>query len=336
MSNVSKLQKFNPEAFAKEIKNYKPLAAVAISKTYSENFEKHTISPKERLVYWFCDILDTPRFYYTKTFETLNPQNKVLLNGIFFKNLFQEYLAHLAVNFDDLRIQTKTATKFSNIISKDEYTKMPKHYRGIFMPYDSQHYALNNNYETLLCTVFVKKQDKKELRKLLEYARILLPVVYKTQMRENIPNLSEKQSEEMWLNRTIALTVTRPAFMSHYSIKAQFVSDMQIDALQKLCDIFTKLDNLTQSHEYGLNTKISSNALNLYSEYRNELSNKDRYLNAQKALNKAKKEITGLQTLSDNAKESERDGINVLLELAQAKYAKVHQQIIADVKNRTK
>ena len=75
-------------------------------------------------------------------------------------------------------------------------------------------------------------------------------------------------------------------------------------------------------------------AIDIYNEYLNELTHKNLYLNAQKSINAIKP--TGLQELLEHTDNKERDGINVLIDRAQEKYAKVRQQIITDVKNRVR
>ena len=338
MSNISELQQFDLKTFAAGIKNYQPLANRAFFKASPGcTNAPYKMSIKERIDYLFCDILDTPRFYYEKAYRQLNPQNRMLTNGIFFKSLFDEYLAHLNINFDDIRLQTKTAYTIYPMISKQEYDTMPKRYRGIFMPYDSQHYVLHSNLIQPHATViFVKQDKKKELKELLESARILLPVIYKTQFRKHIPQLTQEEYNKRWLNRTVASVCVEPAFVPQESISGQHISDQQIDALQRLCDIFTRIDDMTMSYKRDINSKIRSNAFRIYEEHQNELTQKNRYLDAQNAINRARKETTGLQELSTRAPKTEHAGIDVLLEQAQKNYADARQRIIAAIPGRTK
>lgn len=335
MQNTSMLQQFDPATFAKTIKNYATVANTALSKTLSEIPHAYvSTSVSERIGYVFCDSLDMPLVYYKKKFKHLNPQNIVLINGIFFKNLFHEYMAHLNINFNDAWLQTKMAYADAlPMVSKTEYENMPRRYRGIFTPYDSTHYVLHSNYNIFFNVIFAKKQDKTELKKLLEHARILIPMVYQTKCREEIPQLNSAEHDQMWCTRTIADAVTTPAFTPQRRFAGKRVSKQQIDALQKLCDIFTKIDVLTQSYSCNLNTKISSNAIRIYDEYRNELSQSNRYLNAQKTINSVR---NGLSELSIRAPESERSGIAVLYEHLEPEFNIVRKKVINDMRNRIK
>ena len=312
MSSVSELQKFNPVVFVNTIKNYTTVANTALSKTLSEIPYTHVkTSASERIGYIFCDSLDIPRVYYANKFKRLDQQDIILINGIFFKNLFYEYMSHLNINFNDAQLQTKMAYATTlPMISKTEYENMPRRYRGIFTPFDSMHYVLHSNYNLFFNIIFAKKHNKNELKELLERAHNLISMVYPT-----TPDKDNTHAKSKEINKT-----------------REKVSKQQIDTLQKLCDIFTKIDALTQSYSCNLNTKISSDAIRIYDEYRNELSQSNRYMNAQNKINKAHKEIDGLTELYNRAKESERDGIAFLVTKANNQYKAIRQQIITDAK----
>ena len=285
-----------------------------------------------------------------KTYESLNPKNKVLANGIFFNNLFNAYMSILNTDFKDLRLQTKTAFTDRVMISASEYKALPKQIRGLFMQYDYDNYVLRSNDEPHY-VLSVKQKDKAELRSLLEKARILIPVIYKIKWRENATELTQEERNKKWLNRTIGRHFTEPDIAPN-SLRSRFVSDIEIDAIEKLRAIFVRLGEITTIHkcdqvcyEKTPNGKkvareedreyiYKPTAATLYKEYKDGLTHKNLYLKAQKSINTIKP--TGLQELLNHTNSNETDGINVLIDRAQEKYVKARQQIIANLKSRTK
>ena len=67
------------------------------------------------------------------------------------------------------------------------------------------------------------------------------------------------------------------------------------------------------------------------------MTNKNRYLNAQKALTETQKtETNGLKELLNHVDEKDRSGIQTLIEYANRNPEKIRRQIIANLKSRTK
>ena len=295
--NISKLKKMNPAEFCQKIVQYNMIATIVFHKTNG--------------------------VIYPETYETLNPQNQVLAHGIFFKNLLAKYLAYLNINLHDPWLQT--GTKYTNrpMISKVEFQNMPKRYRSIFTQYDSSHYILNEHKDTILT---VPAANKEQLKSLLYKARTLIPNIYKTDVRDNVPTLSDQEHEQKWLNRTLGDTFMKPAFVPN-SLSAHNVSNDQIKVIEQLRDIFIELDGIsimwTQERD---NTHC---AADIYAQYLNETSQTNRYL-------KMAFETRGLRTLYNNAPESERSGIAFLIKRAQEQSAAKRQQMIADMRDRIK
>ncbi len=321
MSNARKLKDLSPVMLSHHGKECYSMSLSSVTKALSnipEEYKKNSL--KTRLVTFLNEILDLNyRAYSEEVYQSLNPQNKVLANGIFFKEFFSEYVKNLGINLNDIRLQPETKFNTRPMISKEEFESLAGRYRGVFMPYNSTHYVLRNHSAPM--QIFsVNKKDRSKLIDSLDYARVLMPVVYTTKWSENTSEANE--------------TIKEPDFVPN-SISAHFVEDTQINAVQQLHKIFKEIVNMTQIYT-RYNLLYNNGANDIYNEYQNELTGKNRYLNAQKAINDAKGEITGLQTLSDNAAESERDGINVLIEIAKENYANVRKQIIADVQSRVK
>ena len=207
---------------------------------------------------------------------------------------------------------------------------MPKRYRGVFTPLDSEHYVLHSQDEARP-VVSTRKSDKQTLEELLDYARILIPRIYKTKWQLNT-DTSEKR---------IAKKVTAPDFVQKYSLASRLVSDNQINTINKLRDIFLHIDNITNIYvkEILVNRydgMTRHGAIDVYMEYQNELTQKNRYANAQNAINNTIAEYTGLQYLAEQADEKDRSGILALIDHAKQNDINVRKQIIANLKKRTK
>jgi len=305
MSNASKLNNMNPTNFILELQSCAFIADKALTET------KSTISPNK--------------------YETLNPQNQVLANGIFFKNMFDKYLEFLDRKLNDKQLQTlSNQTNDFPKISTEEYKKMPKRYRGVFTQFDNEHYVLHIQDEARP-VVSTRKSDKQILEELLDYARILIPRIYRTKWQLNT-NASEKR---------IAKKVTAPDFVQKYSLSSRLVSDNQINTINKLRDIFLHIDRITNIYvkEILVNRydgMTRHGAFDIYNEYQNELTQKNRYANAQNAINNTIAEYTGLQYLAEQADEKNRSGILVLIDHAKQNSVNIRKQIIANLKKRTK
>ena len=319
MLNSLKLKKLNPSDVVKNARNYNLFAEKALKKM--QYAMQHAVLPQ--------------------TYESLNPQNQVLANGVFFNNLLNTYLSVLNVDFKDLRLQTKTAFTNRPVISAKEYNKLPKIYRGIFMQYDYDNYVLRSNDDPYI-VLSIKKGHKAEAKSLLEYARILIPTIYKTKWRENAPELTKAQHDKKWLDRTISEHFIKPDFTEKNSLRAHFVSDMQIDTIQKLRDVFAKLGDITLLHQrYNICYETAPHeyvyrpgAWYLYNEYKNELTQSNRYLNAQQAINTSNGK--GIQTLIEASAPENRSGLQTLAEHAKCIHENARQRIVAKMQMRIK
>lgn len=309
MLNARKLKDLTPRTIASEIQNYSIIAKMALADTESEISVVH------------IDFMGTP-VSYANSYEKLNPQNKVLAHGIFFKKLYEKYMAYLIVNFNDPWAQTGTRYANRPMITKAEFQKMPKRYRSIFAQYDATHYVLREHKDIILT---VASANKEQLKGLLYNARMTIPLIYNIEPRENVPQMTDKEHEQKWLDRTLESTFMKPAFVLD-SLSAQHVSDQQIKTIYKLRDTFRDIDAI--SYMWTNERDNTHRAADIYAQYMNELSHKNRYdLNS---------ETRGLQTLYDNAPESERSGIVVLIKHAQENYAKKRQQMISNAQSRVK
>ena len=297
MRNASKLKKMHPAEYARQIENYNMISTIAFHKMNG------AIQPEN--------------------YETLNPQNQVLAHGIFFKNLMAKYLAYLNINFNDPWLQTGARYANSPMLSAEEYEKLPKIYRSIFVPYDATHYILHTHRDTVLT---VSAEHKQQLKILLEHARILIPVIYKTEHRDNALELSESEINQKWLTRTLGDAMTKVAFVPN-SRSAKRVSDQQIDAIEKLRTIFREIDNI--SIMWSEHRDVKPSATYLYGTYQNELTRSNRYLRAQ---NEIKSVRSGIKELAAHAPESERAGIMALYENAEPQYNTIRQKVISGIK----
>lgn len=296
MSNVSNLNKTLPETYVKSLQNCAFIADSALTKT------KEIIFPN--------------------TYETLNPQNKVLMHGIFFKHLFDKYLELLQTEFNDVQLKIMSNEMDNRPkISKTEYNDMPKRYRGVFVPFGKDNYVLNCQDEPRPFFT-VKKSNRPELETLLDSAKMLIPVIYHTKWIDN--NTGSKE------------TLKAPYFTPKHSLKSHFVNDKQLSAIYNLGIIFRKIDQLTQIR---VKEAISERhgAVDIYNEYLNEFKHqKDRYTNAQNKINSTQAETEGLQYLLDYAKEEEKSGIQVLLDIAKQNSEKKRAEIIAYIQKRVR
>ncbi len=260
-----------------------------------------------------------------KTDETihnkpLNPQNKVLMYGIFFNNLLNEYKEYLTTTFKDPDLK-KTINKSDTrpMISAKEYKSMPKRYRGAFIKYDSEHYILHNQGRNRL--IFVKSQsNKKELESLLKQAKDLIPIIYKTDT-SNIAIINMLSSlNEPLITQNEMQYFQEPAFSEKHSLSAYFVSNKQMYAIKKLGYIFNRVGDITISKDRDIvfiedNERINlrHGARDIYNEYKNELTVKNSILNAQLRINSQKYKQEAATRLS-------------------TEYTKAHSQIISNLK----
>lgn len=297
MQNVNKLKNMNPKDFIQKLQNCNFVANEALKET------KNIIGQKK--------------------YETLNPQMQVLANKIFFKEMLDKYLEFLDRKLKDSQLQTlSNKTNDFPKISTEEYKKMPKRYRGIFVPFDKKHYVLHSQDEARP-VVSTKKFDTQKLEALLDFARILIMTSesYGTKWQ---PNLK-----------------TSPKFAKHL-LSPHFVSNNQIDIINKLRDTFIQIDEITDIYVKEILVNKYDNmtrhgAIDVYMEYQNELTNKNRYTDAQNAINITVSEYTGLQYLAEQTNEQDRYGILVLAQYAKQSAEAKKKEIIANMlKNRTR
>ena len=299
MSNADKLKNMNPTDFILELQNCAFIADTALKETQSQ------ITPD--------------------TYKTLNPRNQVLANGIFFKNMFHKYIEFLDIKLNDVQLQIiSNETNDFPKISKEEYNKMPKRYRGVFIPFDRGHYVLHSQDE-VRPVVSTRKTDRQKLEFLLDYARKLIPVIYQTKWIDFSTQHDLKD-------------VKKPDFYDKHSLVAKFVSNRQLETVTKLRKIFMDIDDITRIYMKEILINKYDNmsrhgAIDIYNEYQNELTNKNRYTNAQNAINNAKAEKSGLEYLVQNAYQDDKKGLEILLKRAVKNYEIDRNKIIAGIKN---
>ena len=299
MSNADKLKNMNPTDFVLELQNCAFIADTALKETQSQ------ITPD--------------------TYKTLNPRNQVLANGIFFKNMFHKYIEFLDIKLNDVQLQIiSNETNDFPKISKEEYNKMPKRYRGVFIPFDRGHYVLHTQDE-VRPVVSTRKTDRQKLEFLLDYARKLIPVIYHTKWIDISTQHDLKD-------------VKKPDFYAKHSLVAKFVSNRQLETVTKLRKIFMDIDDITRIYMKEILINKYDNmsrhgAIDIYNEYQNELTNENRYTNAQNAINNAKAEKSGLEYLVQNAYQDDKKGLEILLKRAVKNYETDRNKIIASIKN---
>lgn len=297
MSNADKLKNMNPTDFVLELQNCAFIADTALKEIQSQ------ITPD--------------------TYQTLNPRNQVLANGIFFKNMFYKYIEFLDIKLlfkelNDVQLQIiSNETNDFPKISKEEYNKMPKRYRGIFIPFDKEHYVLHTQDEARP-VVSTRKTDRLKLE-------FLLAVIYSTKWID----ISKQHDLK---------DVKKPDFYNKHSLVAKFVTNNQLETITKLRKIFMEIDDITRIYMKEILINKYDNmyrhgAIDIYNEYQNELTNKNRYTNAQNAINYAKAETSGLEYLVQNAHQDDKKDLEILLERAVKNYEIDRNKIIASIKN---
>ena len=239
--------------------------------------------------------------------------------------MFHKYIEFLDIKLNDVQLQIiSNETNDFPKISKEEYNKMPKRYRGVFIPFDKGHYVLHIQDE-VRPVVSTRKTDRQKLEFLLDYARKLIPVIYSTKWIDISTQHDLKD-------------VKKPDFYAKHSLVAKFVSNNQLETITKLRKIFMDIDDITRI--YMKETLINKydnmsrhGAIDIYNEYQNELTNKNRYTNAQNAINNAKAEKSGLEYLVQNAYQDDKKGLEILLKRAVKNYEIDRNKIIAGIKN---
>jgi hypothetical protein len=208
-------------------------------------------------------------------YKTHNPQNKVLMHGIMYYALYNLYMKHVKKGFNSVLLSDSQKQYNSSklIIDFTVYDYLPKKYRGIFVPYDSDNYILNTPYKNL--TLAYNKKNKDKLEKLLERAKMLIPVIYK----EPTPDADFGGVLQIY---------EQPAF-THDSRDANRVSDEQLKTILELREIFIDISNITLP--IATTPNHETNAYHILDEYINEKKQEDIVFEAQEFDQKSKQEI---------------------------------------------
>ena len=160
-----------------------------------------------------------------------NPQNQVLSHGTVYNALFTLYMRNVKTGFDSVLLYAEQQ-KYRHqkvIIDYITYDNLPKKYRGIFVKYDNDSYVLNIPYGDL--TISYNKKNKAKVEKLLERAKMLLPVIYK----EPTPDIDFGGLLQI---------CSGPDFVKD-SRSANRVTDEQLNTVRELHDIFVELAKIT-------------------------------------------------------------------------------------------
>lgn len=210
-----------------------------------------------------------------------NAQNKLLLHGILFNALFNVYLKHFKKCFDNVLLSDLPEPESENmcyslsekrpgtnrtIINFIDYNKLPKRYRCLFVQYDADHYTLNIPNAKMV--IAYNKKIKSTIEKLLLRAKMLIPVIYKT-------NAAFPEANFGGMLQIYDKNPKSPAFMSD-STSAKRVSDEQLIAVRELHDIFVELAKYT----FVIKTDNQDKARDVYDEYMRETNQKDTVLSA--------------------------------------------------------
>lgn len=317
MSNTYKLQNMDPTKIVENSENCAFIADSALSKAKA--------------------------VIYPNTYKSLKPQDQVLFYGVLFKNMLYKYLELLDIKLTNPELQALTNPNIQAIsneslqdwptVSKTEYEKMPKRYRGIFAQKNKDNYILHTQDEPRVL-VTVKKSDELALDVLLEHAVIQLSEIYRTKPIDIRP-LSKKKRHD--LNRNLGKIAKKPYFSDKRAIPAKFISNKKMAAIDALQKTFSDIDNITQLYVKEILIQKYDNtprhgAIDIYNEYQNELTNKNRYSIAQNDINTIKAYKDSLTEMLNSADEKHRDCLQVMIENTNKKY----QKVIYDIKNRTR
>lgn len=148
MSKASELKKeFCPENLYNNSKDCHREAGLALSRALCNIPNQYTKFPvKIKIRRVFEDILNVySGVFFDEIYNSLNPQNKVLVNGIFFKEFFHEYAASLNMNLNDKKIQP-TIYQLSHPLAVRDETELKK--------------LLGNVWEQIPVIYITKKENK--------------------------------------------------------------------------------------------------------------------------------------------------------------------------------
>ena len=227
-------------------------------------------------------------FFNISDYKKEPPKNQILMHAAVFKELFNTYMEHLSVSYNtvDYGMQAKEFD-FRPKITKEQFKNIPERFRGIFVPLDKKHYVLNTGFQNPL--ILPRKSHELELNNLLKRAQKLIPVVYKTRKEftktEDYPVDGYAEAKETYS------TIEEVPDTVKKSISAYFVTQKQLDAIKELQDIFQRLNEITRiiyHHRFSI-AKSHENLQEIYHEYENELTQKNRFLRVQEKINEEKK-----------------------------------------------
>lgn len=287
--------------------------------------QKNTETKKEenlltKLPYDLADLVPNTHFVFRKAlletidisspfvYENTNPFNQVTMCQIFFDKLYWIYLKHLTTKITDFRLPNSGYSCDEDerpYIIYDEYKRMPKKYRGIFSNINPIIWYVLNEHAEPHNICIVKPKDKKKMESLLLQAAKLV-------VKETDPE--SELTPQYW-------------FVKDDSPLANYVTKEQVDAIKKQYDIFVELDKITQfgfKYEFahsGEKNKKRHGARDIYNEYQNELTQKNRFWRAQQEITTAKMK-----------REMELDTAQKIAKNAELKYKEIYQSIIDNAK----
>ena len=279
-----------------------------------------------KLPYDLADLVPSPKldFIFSKAlsktadaalpfvYENTNPHNQVTICQIFFDQLYWEYIEHLTTKIKNDRLPTSgsnpyTENKSRITIGFNEYEEMPKKYRGVYSKYRYEYtnYFLNEHFAPYKICI-VKPSNKQKMESLLLQAADLIDKIQKLAPNTIFPRY--------W-------------FVKDDSPEANVVTKEQVDTIKKIYNIFVKLDGITEpgfKHTYahaGEKHRPRHGARDVYNEYQNELSHKNRFWRAQQEIINAKMK-----------REMQIHNAEKIAKNAESKYKEMYQSIIDNVK----
>ena len=260
-------------------------------------------------------LADSQSFLYPERYKELVAQNQVLVHGIIFKALYDIYTQYSKRAFENiLPYELKTDPQNERIIiSFLDYAKLPKCYRGIFTAYDSDNYVLNIPHTNI--TMAHNKKNRNSLEKLLQRAKLLIPVIYKEgHIQSYTMPAPDAENEQIILESGHE----GPAFVSECSSN-NYVTDEQLNTICELRDIFIEISKITTPVITKRNKNTSAKAI--YEEYLEQLSHTNIFVNATKTLKTAEKHR---DTSIDNANKA----FEAQKRAAEQSYKEYHSDLI--------
>ena len=221
-----------------------------------------------------------------EAYQKRNPLNQVLSHGIVYKALFDMYMRYTTKTFDNmyLLMEQKDYKNDKVIISLSEYESLPKKYRGIFSEYKQDKYILNISYNDMV--ISYANKDKSRLEQLLNRAQCTIPDIY----REPEPDIDMGGILQIY---------EQPNFYPD-SAYAKRVSDVQLNAIRELHDIFVEISKITlpcltlTERKQKIRPNVigrKDSARDIYNEYLQECAQRNVVYNARQEYKKIKRHI---------------------------------------------